>query len=134
MSLKRKSFELDPEETSRSDAKEQRRKHEKERRVAVRLLVNYVKDLGELEDENVKKAVELLDRRKGRYQGATRLEQFIALFDNKKEVHEDDVFSAMKEGRSVMMGLIKKAEKLDYVFEFDPERKVYVLLVRGRNK
>jgi hypothetical protein len=40
----------------------------------------------------------------------------------------------MKEGRSVMMGLIKKAEKLDYVFEFDPERKVYVLLVRGRNK
>ncbi|MGD9159639.1 MAG: hypothetical protein PVG39_14595 [Desulfobacteraceae bacterium] len=132
MSLKRKSFELDPEETSRSEAKEQRRKHEKERRAAVRLLVNYVKDFGELEDENVKKAVELLDRRKGRYQGETRLEQFIALFDNKKEVHEDDVFSAMKEGRSVMMGLIKKAEKLDFVFEFDPERKMYVLLSKGR--
>lgn len=132
MSLKIKHPELDLEETSRAEAKEQRRKHEKERRAAVRLLVNYVKDLGELEDENVKKAVELLDRRKGRYQGETRLEQFIALFDNKKEVHEDDVFFAMKEGRSVMMGLIKKAEKLDYVFEFDQERRIYVLLSKGR--
>ena len=112
--------------------KEHRQQHDKERRAAVRLLVNFVKEHNLEENPEVKKAVNLLDRKKGRHPGPDRTEQFIALFENTNEVHEDIVFSVLKEGRSVVTRIMREAEKRDFIFDFDKETSLYALLSRGK--